>query len=104
MQTYTMASEIAELAAKQTDEELLSQLNEHISRGLIVVERTNTIMVQDPLDKNKIELRMGIRLKLMEQEYIEKLENKLKAIKKHMEHPRKDLNWLDYLQNRLLGD
>jgi len=62
--------------AKATDNMILQQLNEFISRGLIVVETVQPMMVREA-DSNKITIRQSVRLVLKDQEYIQTLENRV---------------------------
>lgn len=67
---------------KNVDSQILNQLNEFISRGLIVVEKTEPVLTVDenpyfPMDGHPqyiVNVQQGVRLKLKDQEYIEKLE------------------------------
>lgn len=67
--TETVMKEISDAKEK----ELMSQLNEIISRGLLVVEQTKMVLVK-AVDSDKIEAQFGIRLVPKEFEYIKKLE------------------------------
>lgn len=102
--TVTTASEVAREMAKQSEAIILSQLQELVSRGLLVIKQTEPVLVQDPFSPNPYQftMQMKVRLRLKDQEYIEGLEKKIAAIKKHMDHPMKDLNWLHYLQHEIL--
>lgn len=95
MNHFISASDVAKEVSKKTESEILRQLNEHISRGLIVIEQTQPQFVSTPEDPNKIEIRTSVRLKLKDQEYIEKLECDNKNLKdaldgiykRHLWHP-----------------
>ncbi len=104
MNTFTNYEDIANHIAKKREDEIVNQLNEHISRGLIEIEHTPQHFVSDPFVPGKIEIRTGVRLKLKEQQYIESLEKKIEAIKQHMKLPNKDLNWIYYLENEIMND
>lgn len=75
---FAYASEIMADMARQTENLILEQLNDLVSRGLLVVERGPMSLVHSQ-DKDKIEVRQSCRLILKDKEYIEKLEaeNKL---------------------------
>ena len=73
------ASDVAAYVAKETESLILAQLNEHISRGLIVVEQTQPQFISHADNPNKVEIRTSVRLKLKEQEYVEKLEKNIKV-------------------------
>jgi CO dehydrogenase/acetyl-CoA synthase gamma subunit (corrinoid Fe-S protein) len=68
-------------AAKQTESELMSQLNELIKRGLLVVEETQPLLVKafESAEHHGYEVRMerGVRLVLKDQEYVQSLEKKI---------------------------
>ena len=95
MMEIRSASDVAAHVAKETESLILAQLNEHISRGLIVIEQTQPQFVSHVDNPNKIEIRMSVRLKLKEQEYIERLERDNKNLKdalegiykRHLWHP-----------------
>ena len=63
---------------------ILSQLNDFISRGLIVVETTSPILVQDA-DSDRLVMRQACQLKLKDQEYIQKLELENAELKAKLE-------------------
>lgn len=58
----------------------MEQLNEFISRGLIIVELTQPTFVHSP-DSTKVEIRQSCKLVLKDQEYIQDLERENKALK-----------------------
>lgn len=62
--------------AAATDNLILQQLNEFISRGLIIVEFLQPQMVRD-IDSPQIKICQAIRLVLKDQEYIQKLEQRV---------------------------
>lgn len=66
------------LIAKET--EILKQLNELISRGLLVIEETSPVLVRDE-SSSTIRMSQSIRILLRDQEYIEKLESELAQAK-----------------------
>lgn len=78
------AKEIIKESMRQKEIEILSQLNDFISRDLIVVEEGPTTMVRDPLS-SKIEIRTSVRLVLKDKEYIEELERENKELKELIE-------------------
>lgn len=92
--TSEILQKVAKEAAKQENEILTSQLNEFISRGLLVVEVTQPMLVTSfEVNENnpgyEVRIERGVRLVLKDQEYIEKLErentelkNKLNEVKK----------------------
>lgn len=65
---------------KQKDNIILEQLNDLISRDLLIVEETQPVLVRD-FESNKITLRQSVRLVLKDKEYIEKLERENKELK-----------------------
>lgn len=74
---------LKEIFSKQSEaiENVIAhQLNEFISRGLIVVERTHSSLVRSATE-DKIEIREAIKLKLKDQEYVERLEKENNDLK-----------------------
>lgn len=81
---------------KQTESIILSQLNELISRGLLVIESTQPVLVADydlyhngTFNRDKpynIRLQQMVKLKLKDQEYIEKLEKENEELKKQVHY------------------
>ena len=85
--TYTinsMVQELARIQIKQIDDSILKQLNEFISRGLLVVEQKQPVLIQDSRS-SEIRVSTFISLKLKDQEYIEKLEIENKEMKKDLD-------------------
>jgi len=76
-------SDVAMDIAKQQEELILESLGELITRGLLVVEKTQPVLVgrwERDRDKYTVELRQNIKLVLKDQEYIEKLEKENKEL------------------------
>jgi hypothetical protein len=71
--------------AEQKEKYILQQLSELVSRGLIVIEETQPILVRGVqlVDQTTIELRMeqSVRLVPKEFEYIKKLEKENEELK-----------------------
>ncbi len=72
-------SQILAEVAKNTEESILSQLNDFISRGLISVERTSPLLVQSQ-HSTQLELKYSVHLRLKDAEYIESLERQNKEL------------------------
>lgn len=68
---------------KSTENLFLDQLNEFVSRGLIIVEITEPVLCQS-VTTDKIEIRQSCRLLLKDQEYIKKLEAENSALLKQL--------------------
>lgn len=84
MNNKYMNESIAEMTReiqKQTENKLLEQLNDFISRGLIEVESTQPVLIQDQWSA-KVSVQMSINLRLKDKEYIERLEKENEAFKK----------------------
>jgi len=79
-----MVQELARIQIKQIDDSILKQLNEFISRGLLVVEQKQPVLIQDSRS-SEIRVSTFISLKLKDQEYIEKLEIENKEMKKDLD-------------------
>lgn len=86
----SLVAEVSREAAKQTESLIMEQLNELISRGLLVIEMTKPMIVHDQ-NTAKICLHQGVRLLLKDQEYVEKLENENRAMKEQLEQINKAL-------------
>lgn len=78
-----MASALHNEMLKNEENELLLQLNEFISRGAIVIEKTQPVLIQD-LYSNTIKISSKIRLVLKDQEYIETLEKENNELKEKL--------------------
>jgi hypothetical protein len=73
--TTKVLHEISEKTAKATESLVLNQLNDFVSRGLIVIEKGPMTMMQTPF--GTVEFKQSVNLVLKDREYIEKLENEL---------------------------
>jgi hypothetical protein len=74
--TGQMVQDLVKKAAKHKELLILEQLNELISRDLLVVEETEMMLVRYQ-DSNDIGMSQKVRLVLKDQEYIESLESKI---------------------------
>ena len=83
--------DIQEKMASATDNMILQQLNEFISRGLIVVEVTQPVLVRSA-DAASVQLCQGIRLVLKDQEYIEQLERQNATLKEHLDNIKQSVS------------
>lgn len=70
--------------AEQRETLVMEQLNELISRGLLVVEQGPMSLMQD-LVSTKILVAQQVRLVLKDQEYIQKLEVENKSLKQRLD-------------------
>jgi hypothetical protein len=68
---------------KQQEMILIDQLNELISRDLLVVESHQPVLTRSE-DSGQVQLRQTVKLKLKDQEYIEKLEKENKTLKERI--------------------
>lgn len=73
-------AEVGAEIARQTEESILGQLNDFVSRGLLTVERGQPYLVQAQ-DSAKIELRHTVQLKLKDDIYISSLERQLTELR-----------------------
>lgn len=98
---YTNINSIVKDLARQSETIILDQLNEFISRGLIVVHRGPMNLVQDHYT-DKVTIQSSVKLVLKDQEYIEQLEKENKALKEQIERtnqiirnafPKEDNGW-----------
>lgn len=79
-----IASELAKKVATETEKTILQQLNDFISRGLIEVEITQPVFVQDK-STNTVTYKSAVNLKLKDRDYILKLEEKVKLLEELVE-------------------
>lgn len=70
--------------ARQKESVILEQLNDLISRDLLVVQEGPQSLVRD-LESDKITIQQSIRLVLKDKEYIEKLEIENRALKESIQ-------------------
>lgn len=71
------AMKLAKDMSQKTEESILEQLNDFVSRGLIEIQLTQPILVRSS-DSSKLEIRQGCVLVLKDKEYILDLEDKVK--------------------------
>lgn len=83
MKTFSTAEELSKKVAEAQEKEILSQLNEFVSRGIIVVETMGPTLTQEPFSANpyEVKVRTAVRLKIKDQEYIEEIEKELKYLR-----------------------
>lgn len=80
----SLVEKVARESARVTEESILDQLNELVSRGLLLIEETKPTLHRS-VDSNKISIEKSIRLVLKDQEYIENLESKVKNLEESLE-------------------
>lgn len=78
------ASYIAEQTARATENEIMKQLNELISRGLLDIEMTGPLLTKDMLT-NEIRVSQSVKLHLRDKAYIERLEKENAELKQFKE-------------------
>jgi hypothetical protein len=77
----TTASDVARAAAKQTEHLILEQLNDFVSRGLLVIELGPMSFYRDVTTPDyTLKISQSVKLVLKDKEYIEKLEAKNKEL------------------------
>lgn len=66
---------------------LLSQLSELISRNILIIEKTEPVIVKDddPNFPNRLHIKQSIRLVSREMEYIRKLESQIKRLEDELQ-------------------
>lgn len=90
MSRYTMTDmgmvvkELARDIHEATEKAMLEQLNDFVSRGLIVVEMTQPILIQD-MYSPEIRISQQVKLTLKDKEYILKLEKENQEMKDLLE-------------------
>lgn len=77
--TLKTMSEIQKKTATATEKAILAQLNDFVSRGLIVVEVSESFLTRQS-DSSQLEVSQRVVLKLKDQEYIEKLEKRVEEL------------------------
>lgn len=79
---------------EKTENLILEQLNDLISRNLLVVELGPISLVQT-MDSTKVEIKRSVRLVLKDKEYIEKLELENATLIEKLELIRESLEFND---------
>lgn len=69
----TVVESVLRDLAYQKDQIIVDQLGDLLEKGLLVIESTQPVLVQEQ-DKNKLTLKQSVRLVLKDKEYIERLE------------------------------
>jgi len=79
MTTVEILSELA----SQTEKNILNQISDLISRGILVIEKTEPVLTQtkDLNGRYTLEMRQYIKLVSKEAEYIKSLEEENKTLK-----------------------
>lgn len=80
----SIVKELAHDIHAATEKEILDQLNDFVSRGLIVIEMTQPVLVQD-WNSHVIKVSQKVKLTLKDKEYIEKLEKENQEMKDLLE-------------------
>lgn len=81
------------LINKQAEESILKQLNWLVSRGLLQIKIGESKLVREP-GSDQVTLRQEVELVLKDKEYIESLENQIKAYKEVIENNMEKANQL----------
>lgn len=99
------ASTIKELidgVNKLQEQEILNQLNWLIKRGIIIIESTQPILVQNTSSSDHVvEMMQGVRLVVKDKEYIECLEAENQKLKTIFEALSKSLNDLNFENGKM---
>lgn len=80
----SLTEELNDQVVKHTENLLLEQLNDFVSRGLIIAEKGPMTMVRDP-SNDKIVINQSINLVLKDKEYIESLEKQVKELSENLQ-------------------
>jgi hypothetical protein len=86
MKFNSMTEELGKLAYQMNQQKetyILSQLNELISRGLLVIHQTEPTLTREE-NSNQIKVSQQIRLVLKDQEYVEKLEAEIAQLRSQL--------------------
>jgi hypothetical protein len=76
--------EISKELMKQKEKVIMEQLNDLVSKKLLVIQETEPVLIQCPMSYN-IKLEQKVRLVVQDSEYIEKLEKENKNLKDKLE-------------------
>lgn len=76
----SIVNELSNQITESVETELMSQLNDFISRDLIVIHRGPTILTHNPMT-NKVEISTSCSLHLKDKDYIVALEKENKELK-----------------------
>ena len=90
-------STMTEELAKQSQDIILEQLNDLISRNLLVVEQGPLQLIQE-YNSNTIKVAQNVKLVLKDKEYIEKLEKENQELKNTIEYFK---NFINAFNNKL---
>lgn len=82
--THKFMVETLDNLIKQHEAKIFLQLNELVSRGLLIVDK-GPLMIVYGQHTNTVELKQSVQLTLKDKEYIEKLENENKELKESLE-------------------
>lgn len=92
MDMQSVVKELYRDIHEATEKGVLDQLNDFVKRGLIVVEMTQPVLVQD-MHSTEIKIQQYVKLTLKDKEYIEKLEKENQEMKDLLETI--ETNWKD---------
>ena len=93
--TYEMLNNAVNEIARQKDNQILEQLNDFISRGLLVVVQTQPIITRD-YDSPIIKISQMVRLELRDREYMEQLEKENADLRHRLENIKMSLKGIPY--------
>lgn len=77
--TFDESTALSKQVAAKTEAIILDQLNELISRGLLILHHMGPTMVLD--ENNQLKVNIACKVLLKDQEYIERLEKENKELK-----------------------
>lgn len=91
----TTMSDLSREVSKHTESLILEQLNDFVSRGLIILEMGPMSFVQEPdystpVKNYRIKIVQTCRLVLKDKEYIESLEKEIKDLKENLTRVRSE--------------
>lgn len=93
------AQDLLNAMAKKMDTEIVNQLSELVKRGVLVIQSTQPVLVQELNDmtgETEIKLSAAISLVPKELEYIQKLEAEIVELKRVVESLKDELQYADY--------
>lgn len=75
--------QLSKQVAKSTESAILEQLDELVSRNLLVIEQQQPVLVRSS-NSGTMEVQSSVRVLLKDQEYIEKLEKENKELQEKL--------------------
>ncbi len=75
----TEVGDLLKTVSKNTEDIMLEQLEDMLKRGVLVVEKSEPVLIQDA-QTQKVTVQQKIKLTLKDKEYIERLEGEVRTL------------------------